>query len=66
MGYPADEIIDQATELAGTTSSEIPKKAEPSCMREHIGNLQTDQDDLRQRLHQFDKRITKLEALVGV
>lgn len=66
MDYEADQKMEETvTPGLGDQKAPIEKKPLPSCMREHIDQLQANVDDLRTRLHSQDKRILKLEELVG-
>jgi hypothetical protein len=63
MDYQADQAIEKActpqSELSGQPSKE------PSCMREHIDQLQTQVNKLTEMACIRDDRIQKLENLVG-
>jgi len=45
---------------------QITKRPPPSCIREHINNLQMTADELRKRVQIQEDRILRLEKLVGV
>lgn len=66
MDYETDKKMEESTMSGlGSTPASLEKRPPPSCMREHIDQLQTIVDGLVARADIRDNRILKLEGLVG-
>ena len=66
MDYAEDTKTETAMINAIGAKKEILKSPKPSCMREHIDILQTDIARMQEMAAIQDKRIQKLENLVGI